>query len=76
MLLCKYNNETIIFDNILVLMAQLFLCLLLLYRLEALSFLSTLFPLLCLLFVKVFHKDQSFVLSYNTLYYSSQFSYL
>jgi len=41
----------------------LFLGLLLIYHLEALSFLSTLFPLLSLSFVKVFHKDQSLVLS-------------
>jgi len=47
------------------LMAKLFLGLLLIYHLEALLFLSTLFPLLTLLFVKVFHKDQSLVLSYS-----------
>jgi len=40
--------------------------------LVALLFLSALFPLLTLPFVKVFHKDQSLVLSYiHTLFYSS-----
>jgi len=49
----------------LVLMAKLFLGFLLIYHLGALLFLSTLFPLLTLPFVKVFHKDQSLVLSYS-----------
>jgi len=49
----------------LVLMAQLFLGLLLIYHLEALSFLSTLLSLLSLPFVKVLHKDQSLDHSYS-----------
>jgi len=49
----------------LVLMAKLLLGLLLIYHLVALMFLSTIFPLLTLPFVKVFHKNQSLVLSYS-----------
>jgi len=46
-------------------MAQLFLGLLLIYHLDALSFLSTLLPLQLVPFVKVFHKDQSLDHSYS-----------
>jgi len=46
----------------LVLMAQWFLGLLLIYHFGALLFLSTIFPQLILPFVTVFHKDQSLVL--------------
>jgi len=49
----------------LVLMIQLFLGLLLIYLLEALSFLPTLLPLQLLPFVKVFPKDQFLDLSYS-----------
>jgi len=49
----------------LVLMAQLFLGLLLIYLLEALSFLSTLLPLQLLHFVKAFHRDQSLDHAYS-----------
>jgi len=43
----------------------LFLGLLLIYHLQALSFLSTLLPLQILSLVKVFHKDQSLAHSYS-----------
>jgi len=46
-------------------MAKLFLGLVLIYHLVALLFLLTLFPPLTLPFVRVFHKDQSLVLSYS-----------
>jgi len=49
----------------LVLMAQLFFGLLLIYHLDALSFLSTLLPLQLRPFVKVFHKDPSLDHSYS-----------
>jgi len=55
----------------LVLMAQLFLGLHLIYLLEALSFPSTLLPLQLFPFVKVFHKDQSLDHSYSYSIYTT-----